>query len=370
MAEYNYASKEINVKIVYYGPGLCGKTTNLQYIFNSVDRANRGEMIALATKTDRTLYFDFLPIHAGTIHGFKTRFLLYTVPGQVYYDSTRKVVLRGADGVIFVADSSPDRMEANKESLRNLATNLNEHKLDLKTMPWVLQFNKRDLNNALTLDEMMRELNDLNVPAFSSCAVSGEGVFETLHKLLGMTMISLNEKAIKAGRGALFTGSGKPNQKFEMIDWFADLANPPTLDPGAEVKLGAPAEERPPAAKTADKPPAVDFPIALQGMPELNTDINITGSNNPEEEALDFPVDLGDWQPETSFAPPPPVDIALDAPKAMPSEKTNDGTSVNVDKILRVKKTIDLPLQLRGDEIPGQIQLNLVLNIKLIPDKK
>src|SRR5210317_1461728 len=128
MAEYNYASKEINVKIVYYGPGLCGKTTNLQYIFNSVDKENRGEMIALATKTDRTLYFDFLPIHAGTIHGFKTRFLLYTVPGQVYYDSTRKVVLRGADGVIFVADSSPDRMEANKESLRNLDTNLREHK--------------------------------------------------------------------------------------------------------------------------------------------------------------------------------------------------------------------------------------------------
>jgi hypothetical protein len=180
MSFINYASREINCKIVYYGPGLCGKTTNLQFIYSKTNPDLKGKMISLATETERTLFFDFLPLALGQIRGFKTRFHLYTVPGQVFYDASRKLILKGVDGVVFVADSQIERMEANLESLDNLKLNLAEQDYDLNKTPYIVQYNKRDLPNAAPLDEIRKLLNPSGVPDFEACATVGQGVFETL----------------------------------------------------------------------------------------------------------------------------------------------------------------------------------------------
>jgi signal recognition particle receptor subunit beta len=180
MSFINYSSREINCKIVYYGPGLCGKTTNLQYIYTKTNPDVKGKMISLATETERTLFFDFLPLALGQIRGFKTRFHLYTVPGQVFYDASRKLILKGVDGVVFVADSQIERMEANVESLENLRINLKEQGYELDKVPFVIQYNKRDLPNAAPLDEISRLLNPSGGPSFEACATNGGGVFETL----------------------------------------------------------------------------------------------------------------------------------------------------------------------------------------------
>jgi len=180
MSFINYSSREINCKIVYYGPGLCGKTTNLQFIYSKTSPELKGKMISLATETERTLFFDFLPLALGQIRGFKTRFHLYTVPGQVFYDASRKLILKGVDGVIFVADSQIERMEANEESIENLRTNLAEQGYNLEKLPFVIQYNKRDLPNAAPLDQLRGVLNPTKVPEFEACATSGVGVFDTL----------------------------------------------------------------------------------------------------------------------------------------------------------------------------------------------
>jgi len=191
MSFINYASREINCKIVYYGPGLCGKTTNLQFVYQKTAPDARGKMISLATETERTLFFDFLPLALGEIRGFKTRFHLYTVPGQVFYDASRKLILKGVDGVVFVADSQEERTDANIESLDNLRFNLTEQGYDLDKLPYVIQYNKRDLPNAIPIEELRRELNTTNVPDFEACATTGEGVFETLKAVAKLILIDL-----------------------------------------------------------------------------------------------------------------------------------------------------------------------------------
>jgi signal recognition particle receptor subunit beta len=194
MTFINYASKEINCKIVYYGPGLCGKTTNLQYIYNKTAPEAKGKMISLATEADRTLFFDFLPLDLGNIRGFKTRFHLYTVPGQVFYDASRKLILKGVDGVVFVADSQEERMEANIESIRNLESNLKEHGFELHSIPYALQFNKRDLPTALPTDRMYRVLNFKREPTFEAVATTGQGVFDTLKSVAKQILIELRKR--------------------------------------------------------------------------------------------------------------------------------------------------------------------------------
>ncbi len=180
MSFINYSSREINCKIVYYGPGLCGKTTNLQYVYAKTNPEAKGKMISLATETERTLFFDFLPLSLGEIRGFKTRFHLYTVPGQVFYDASRKLILKGVDGVVFVADSQMERMEANLESVENLRTNLAEQGYDLDKLPYVVQYNKRDLPNAVSLEELREAVNPTRVPDYEAVAPTGVGVFDTL----------------------------------------------------------------------------------------------------------------------------------------------------------------------------------------------
>ena len=191
MSFINYMAREINCKIVYYGPGLCGKTTNLQYIYNKTNPEAKGKMISLATETERTLFFDFLPLSLGEIRGFKTRFHLYTVPGQVFYDASRKLILKGVDGVIFVADSQLERLEANQESLDNLRTNLAEHGYSLEKIPYVIQYNKRDLPNALPLEELRQILNPIGVLDFEASARTGQGVFETLKAVSKLVLTEL-----------------------------------------------------------------------------------------------------------------------------------------------------------------------------------
>ncbi|MGI8843155.1 MAG: GTP-binding protein [Gemmatimonadaceae bacterium] len=225
MSMINYASREINCKIVYYGPGLGGKTTNLEHVYAKVAPDARGKLISLATETERTLFFDFLPVDLGTIRGFKTRFHLYTVPGQVYYNASRKLILKGVDGVVFVADSQMDRMEANQESMQNLYDNMQEYGYDLTRMPFVIQFNKRDLPNAAPLDELQAALNPgwevteparqrhtpdptspseslvlqlttgewvERAPSLEAVAVTGDGVFDTLRTVSKLVLKSLS----------------------------------------------------------------------------------------------------------------------------------------------------------------------------------
>jgi mutual gliding-motility protein MglA len=193
MSFINYLSREINCKLVYYGPGLCGKTTNLQYIYNKTAPEAKGKMISLATEQERTLFFDFLPLSLGEIRGFRTRFHLYTVPGQVFYDASRKLILKGVDGVIFVADSQIERMEANIESVENLRTNLAEQGYSLDKIPFVVQYNKRDLPSAAPVDELRGLLNPTSVPDFEAVAAKGDGVFDTLRAIAKLVLTELKK---------------------------------------------------------------------------------------------------------------------------------------------------------------------------------
>ncbi|MCU0653741.1 MAG: ADP-ribosylation factor-like protein [Polyangiaceae bacterium] len=202
----NFMSREINCKLVYYGPGLCGKTTNLKYIYERANPDNRGKLISLATETERTLFFDFLPIDLGNVRGFKVRLQLYTVPGQVFYDASRKLILRGADGVVFVADSQEMREEANIESMENLEENLKEHGLQLEKIPFVIQYNKRDLPDVLPVEHLRGTLNPRGVPDHEAIAHKGDGVFETLKSVSKLVLAELssggftNKKLARSGR--------------------------------------------------------------------------------------------------------------------------------------------------------------------------
>ena len=191
MSFVNYNTKEINCKIVYYGPGLGGKTTNIQYIYQKTAPDSKGKIISLNTENERTLFFDFLPLDLGEIRGFKTRFHLYTVPGQVFYEASRKLILRGVDGLIFVADSQVERMEANLESLQGLERNLEEQTYDIEKLPLVMQWNKRDLPNISSVSDLQQELNRWKVPAFEAVATNGQGVLETLKMVSKLVLLNL-----------------------------------------------------------------------------------------------------------------------------------------------------------------------------------
>jgi mutual gliding-motility protein MglA len=194
MTFINYAAREINCKIVYYGPGLGGKTTNIQYVYERTGNAAKGKLISLATESDRTLFFDFLPIEFGAIRGFRTRFHLYTVPGQVFYDASRKLILKGVDGVVFVADSQEIRMDANVESIRNLHENLKGHGYDLAKIPYVLQLNKRDLPTAVPVPQLVSALRIKDEPYFEAVATRGLGVFDTLKAIVKSVLLHLRNR--------------------------------------------------------------------------------------------------------------------------------------------------------------------------------
>jgi mutual gliding-motility protein MglA len=205
MVVLNYTGGEINAKIVYYGPGLSGKTTNLEYIHEKTPAGAKGKMVSMKTQTDRTLFFDFLPLELGEINGYRTRFLLYTVPGQVYYNATRKLVLKGVDALVFVADSSRAKLDENLESLRNLEQNLNEHGMSLDTLPWVIQYNKRDIPDAMAVRDLDSRVNPMRVPTFEAIATKGDGVYETFRGIATM-VYRVNKERLERGD----IGAGAP----------------------------------------------------------------------------------------------------------------------------------------------------------------
>ena len=248
MVLFNYSTKELTAKIVYYGPGLCGKTTNLQYIHANLPGNIKGKMLSLATKTDRTLFFDFLPLDLGMIRGMKTRIQLYTVPGQVFYNETRKLVLKGADGIVFVADSQETMSGANVEAFKNLEENLRAHGLNLSEMPHVIQFNKRDLPRLSGIEEMNSAINRFNAPFYESVATNGIGVQDTLKAITKLVLLHLTKKYDPRTRR---TAAAKP-------------ADPAVKTP--EVKTPA---VSPPAMKV---PPVTETPSPLAAAPETGGD--------------------------------------------------------------------------------------------------
>jgi mutual gliding-motility protein MglA len=191
----NFPAREINCKLVYYGPGLGGKTANLQWIYDHTGANQKGKMVSLATETDRTLFFDFLPLDLGTVRGVKTRFHLYTVPGQVFYEASRRLILKGADGVVFVADSQAERIDANLETLDNLREHLKDHNLNFDTIPYVLQLNKRDLPNIMTPDELKKQLMVKGEPVTEGGAITGQGVFDTLKEVAKLVLADLKKNS-------------------------------------------------------------------------------------------------------------------------------------------------------------------------------
>jgi len=293
----SYSGKEINAKLDYYGAGLCGKTTNLEAIYEAVPDTSRGKMVSMKTQSDRTLFFDLLPLDLGEIMGFKTRFLLYTVPGQVFYNATRKLVLKGADAIVFVADSEVGKMEENKESLVNLRTNLAEYNLSLDEIPWVLQYNKRDLPNIYTIDELNAEMNPGNkVPAFEAVAVKGKGVFETFRGVSHLLM----EKVTKDLRRTPFgtSGGARPGA--------APAAAPPAAPAVATPRPAAPEPVR--AAHVPPAPPP--RPVAPEPDPNLMTvdygrEISLPGDQPLP--AAPQRVERLQVEPPPVFTPPPPA---------------------------------------------------------------
>jgi signal recognition particle receptor subunit beta len=262
MVSINYAFREISCKIVFYGPGLSGKTTNLQYVHQKVPGKTKGELISLATDADRTLYFDFLPINLGAIQGFATKFQLYTVPGQVYYNATRKLVLRGVDGVVFVADSQRAKLDENIESLKNLYDNLQEYGYDAEDLPLVIQYNKRDLPDVMTIPELQAALNPQNRPTFEASAVNGTGVFDTLKMIIKLVLDKARKRSELASQAS---GSATVQAATTMAQAAAPVAQ-------AAAPITQAAAPRPiPAVASSMRPRELDDePVAAATMSQAH----------------------------------------------------------------------------------------------------
>ena len=339
MATINYAAKEISVKIVYYGPALSGKTTNLQIIHRKIPQQAKSDMVSLATETDRTLFFDFLPLDLGTIKGFAIKFQLYTVPGQVYYNATRKLVLRGVDGIAFVADSAADKMEENLESFQNMEDNLIEYGYKRETIPIILQYNKRDLPNALPNEEIDKKLNKYNYPWTEACAVKGNGVFETL-KVIGKCVIDqLNKKyAAPSKKSAQKPQAPQPAQPTRFSrkpaadqSIFSPTAPPTHLRPTTKIPTQPPQPKPVPQRPaqpgfptkqpvTPGKPP---FSKAPAGKSELDVEIERYHEKISQKQVQKGPVPQPKIQPQPQKTyKPEPLFESSPKPGAQPGQFT------------------------------------------------
>jgi len=301
MVFFNYSTMQMAAKVVYYGPGLCGKTTNLQFIYGHTSTDSRGEMVSLETETDRTLFFDLLPIDVGSIAGFNTRIQLYTVPGQVFYNTTRKLVLKGVDGVVFVADSQRPMLAANLESLKNLQINLEEMNLTAETMPIVLQYNKRDLPDVCSIEEMEQALNPHGWPSFAASAVTGQGVFETLKGISKLTLLNLKKRLNKPG--------------------------PETSSQGKIIAMQAPARPAFAAAPPARPAPPAGTPVQASG-PQVMPDL--TASTAPAAPRGAAPV--------AAAAPAARPGAAAMPPKGAPLSPAARPKSTQVDVLAELEK--------------------------------
>ncbi len=325
MAVFNAAKREIDIKIVYYGPALCGKTTNVQCVHKMLAPHQRGEMMSLATKDDRTLFFDFLPIELGDVKGFKTRFHIYTVPGQVYYSLTRRAVLTGVDGVVFVADSQPSKMEENIESLNDLNENLKYYKKDLSSVPFIMQYNKRDLDDVMPVEELEAKLNTMKVPSFESSAVQGTGVVETLTTCCKLVLKQMDKGPGGKKRKSRTAPAPAPEQKApepppqNAVPEADDVDEPIIKIISDEPDIAAAAEAEPePVIEIPEPPPSEQ---ALQVEPELELDaapemeIGVGGGDDPSMDALTLeePAAVPAAEPDFSLETPAEP-LGIDAP--------------------------------------------------------
>lgn len=368
MVLFNYATKEITAKIVYYGPGLCGKTTNLQFVYDSLPSSNKSKMLSLATKTDRTLFFDFLPLDLGKIRGMRTKLQLYTVPGQVYYNSTRQLVLKGADGIVFVADSQDFALDANQESLQNLEDNLKRQGIRIREIPLVLQYNKRDLPNAMPIDKIDAELNKLKVPHFASVATTGIGVEETLK---GITQLVLAHLVKKYG----LEGTEPLEKEIQILNATVGDRNEGVWDESEEV----PAPQLAPAGEAEFE---MDDAGDDQDVPLVPTELLSSGDETrgpfddvPEYEfdnrtqagmtavpmasiEIPIPQDIADSLPQVA----PPRGSAASSvapPPAGPDRRATDG----------LVREVTIPLNLSVEEIRQhrKLRLKITLDVNLLP---
>ena len=348
MVLFNYSTRELTAKIVYYGPGLCGKTTNLQFIYESLpDNVKKGKMLSLATKTDRTLFFDFLPIELGKIRGMKTRVQLYTVPGQVFYNSTRKLVLKGADGVVFVADSQAKMVEANVESYKNLEDNLREMGLRIEETPVVMQFNKRDLPHLASIEEMNTQINRHNAPFYEAVATTGIGVEDTLKAITKLVLNNLAVKYKLDGAGAAPEVEAASRGGAEAASSEAAGAAQPARQPLPGPRPVAPAARPAVAARPAPRPPQPE-PEDELALESLQTD-----------EPAPAPPPIRPPRPSRPAAPPvapravaPPAEDVLELVEDidLPDLAPSDGDSVDLGSdLLQELEEEPMPVAARAD---------------------
>ena len=381
MVLFNYATKEITAKIVYYGPGLCGKTTNLQFVYDSLPSNNKSKMLSLATKTDRTLFFDFLPLDLGKIRGMRTKLQLYTVPGQVYYNSTRQLVLKGADGIVFVADSQDFALDANQESLQNLEDNLRRQGVRLREIPLVMQYNKRDLPNALPVNELDAELNKQHVPSFGSVATTGLGVEETLKGITQLVLAHLVKKYGLEGAEPLekeIQILNAPSQRPAADSlWDDEDEDPFAAPPAAPARSSASASAAPTAEPEFDLDDAGDENIPLVATELVPTSVaSSVNVANPFEDTDYFSTPGPAAAPASIEVPMMSVEIPIPkgileslpvlgeeaTPKLSPSQperRANDG----------LVREVSIPLNLSLDEIRQhrRLRLKITLDVNLLP---
>jgi signal recognition particle receptor subunit beta len=363
MAVFNYAGGEINAKIVYYGPGLSGKTTNLEFIYSKLPRENKGKMVSMKTRTDRTLFFDFLPIDIGEINGMKVRFLLYTVPGQVYYNATRKLVLKGVDALVFVADSAPDRMQENKESLQNLEDNLNDLGLTLKSIPWVIQYNKRDLPNRVDAEIMDTELNVDKVPSFEAVASKGGGVYETFAGIAKLVFRNMQEELKDPDRKretreprtqeqlnieVVAKGSRRSNSETDESDYRASAEKreeePKSVSEFVDTVL-----------KDGDRPQGIDLGATREGYEEYGHVVDLNGDEPEEDQApleRPAPAEIVSDSVEKLKAK-----IAVQEAAERPKPEPRPRLEVVEEKLIRV------PVRLSREEAAKEVQLSIIIDI-------
>jgi len=390
MVLFNYATKEITAKIVYYGPGLCGKTTNLQFVYDSLPSNNKSKMLSLATKTDRTLFFDFLPLDLGKIRGMRTKLQLYTVPGQVYYNSTRQLVLKGADGIVFVADSQDHAIDANLESLQNLEDNLKRQGIRIREIPLVIQYNKRDLPNALPIPELDAEVNKLAMPHFESVATTGLGVEETLK---GVTQLVLQHLIKKYG----LEGSEPLDREIQILNptlvaearphdslWDEDdpFADPPPSQPPSAFTLDdagdaddiplVPTEligSAPAAAAEPAEEPFEDFRDYFATKPEFDAEpssgISVRGNTSAISAFAEIPMEV----PMRSIEIPLPEGI-LDSLPDLSAPSSSRAPTAPTDRRATdgLVKEVTVPLNLTMDELRQhrRLRLKITLDVNLL----
>ena len=391
MAVYNYAGGEVNIKVVYYGPGLSGKTTNLEYMYSKLPRENKGKMVSMKTRTDRTLFFDFLPIEVGELSGLKVRFLLYTVPGQVYYNATRKLVLKGVDALVFVADSSPDSLDEDRESLGNLEENLNELGMSLASTPWVMQYNKRDIPGCMSKEKLDKELNTWKTPSFEAVATEGKGVYETFEGIAKLVFKrlrhELNDKTVGRDDGE----SDRPGGGQVDIEVVAQSASGGFNSEAGKSETSGYAEEREEEHESvsefvdhvlkedaASAESVKDLGMEREGYEEYGHMVELgdnDGGSDAEEVDGEASVAVAqdteseaekaeaveEEEKKEKFINDPLVNRAKEKP-----ESAVDEAPVSVEENEeRPAKMVTVPIELTEDEIRNEVPLKIILDIKV-----